>query len=191
MTIGAVFESTAARSRLPERNADTLSNAVKTPTEPATRDHLCSATMGLPWVTFAASVASDIPELAQNLGSIGRVVGVRAPAAVARTASEKPLSTYTSASRGASVLIDAGGRVWMRGVVGRAPRPRRTARRLEQQRVAERAERQRSARPLAHRARQNRAGRPRVDVRGPMAVSALSAGTVGSAPRSTSMLIIA
>jgi hypothetical protein len=47
MTIGAVFESTAARSRLPERNADTLSNAVKTPTDAKTRNHLRSATVGL------------------------------------------------------------------------------------------------------------------------------------------------
>ena len=48
------------------------------------------------------------------------------------------------------LLIEAGGRGWTGGVVGRAPDEERAAGGVEQRRVAERAERQQTARPLAH-----------------------------------------
>ena len=52
------------------RCAESVSDAEKTPTDPATRDHLVSATMGFPWDTITASATARMPEFAQSPGSI-------------------------------------------------------------------------------------------------------------------------
>ena len=59
-----------ARSGARARCAENVSDAEKTPTGPATRNYLVSATMGFPWDTIAASATARMPELAQSPGSI-------------------------------------------------------------------------------------------------------------------------
>ena len=55
-----------ARSGARARCAENVSDAEKTPTGPATRNYLVSATMGFPWDTIATSATARMPELAQR-----------------------------------------------------------------------------------------------------------------------------
>ena len=67
-----VFQISLANARLGARArcTENVSDAEKTPTDPATRDHLVSATMGFPWDTITASATARMPEFAQSPGSI-------------------------------------------------------------------------------------------------------------------------